>query len=416
MFKKTMGVGSLILLLGACSGESIDEMGNTEGETDVEGGNSGEVTLWYYFTGNQEDLFVELIEEYNDSQDEVEVVGEYIPFPDIAQQLSVGIAGGNLPDLVFLDNVDNASFAAMDVLEDMTPLVEDWEELEHFYEGPLQSAMHDGKHYGLPFASNALGLYYNEELLNEAGVEPPETWDELREYAEMLTNDHIQGFAMSAVRSEEGAFQFYPFLKSTGADYDRLNTEEGIRSLEFLKSLMDDGSMSSDVLNATQDDLARQFAQENLAMMINGPWNIDRLTSENPDLEFGITQIPRDEEHASVLGGENLAIIRDSNVEDSWEFFQWLFEPERYEQYTADTGVFPARQDILEGSDFWSEDPYLSGFVPIMEDAHPRGPSPEWPQISEVLQLALQEVLTDSSTPEEAMENAENQIDDISGE
>ena len=43
--------------------------------------------------------------------------------------------------------------------------------------------------------------------------------------------------------------------------------------------------MSKEVLNATQDDLARQFAAGQLAMMINGSWNIERL-EEAEDLNY----------------------------------------------------------------------------------------------------------------------------------
>ncbi|MDI5790032.1 extracellular solute-binding protein [Bacillus licheniformis] len=67
--------------------------------------------------------------------------------------------------------------------------------------------------------------------------------------------------------------------------------------------------MSKEVLNATQDDLARQFAAGQLAMMINGSWNIERL-EEAEDLNYGITYIPKDQTFASALGGENIAVVK----------------------------------------------------------------------------------------------------------
>ncbi|MDI3410859.1 extracellular solute-binding protein [Bacillus sonorensis] len=79
-----------------------------------------EVKVWDYFTGKQQELYHELVDQYNQSQDRYKVVTEYIPFNEVKKQLSVGAAGAALPDAVFLDNVDNASFAAMGVLEDLT--------------------------------------------------------------------------------------------------------------------------------------------------------------------------------------------------------------------------------------------------------------------------------------------------------
>lgn len=406
---------SLLFFVTACSGESMNESsGNSDDENGGDNSDSSTITVWYYFTGNQEELFVDLIDQYNESQDEVEVEGEYVPFDEIKKQLSVGVAGGTLPDMVFLDNVDNASFADMDVLEEISSRVEEWDKSDSFYEGPINSASLNDGLYGLPYTSNTLGLFYNEDMLSEAGVEePPSTWDELKETAGELTNDQHKGFALSAIKSEEGTFQYYPFLLSSGVDYTELGSEEAISSMSLLNDLLNDGSMDEGVLNATQDDLARQFAQGQVAMMINGTWNINRLQEENPDLNFSIAQIPKDEEHASALGGVNLSIVKDGNVEGSWEFMQWLYEDERYEKYTSETGVFPARKDILEGSDYWSDDEYLNNFVPIMDDAHARGPSPEWPSISEAIQIALQETLTQEKTPEEAMNQADEEVNNI---
>ena len=91
--------------------------------------------VWDYFTGKQQDLYHELVEQYNRSQDRYKVVTEYIPFNEVKKQLSVGTAGNAMPDAVFLDNVDNASFAAMGVLEDLTEKIEQWGQADQFYEG-----------------------------------------------------------------------------------------------------------------------------------------------------------------------------------------------------------------------------------------------------------------------------------------
>ncbi|MCY8159699.1 extracellular solute-binding protein, partial [Bacillus licheniformis] len=85
-----------------------------------------EIKVWDYFTGKQQDLYHELVEQYNRSQDRYKVVTEYIPFNEVKKQLSVGTAGNAMPDAVFLDNVDNAPFAATGVLEDLTEKIEQW--------------------------------------------------------------------------------------------------------------------------------------------------------------------------------------------------------------------------------------------------------------------------------------------------
>ncbi|KAA6475181.1 ABC transporter substrate-binding protein [Bacillus swezeyi] len=372
-----------------------------------------EVKVWDYFTGKQQELYHELVDQYNQSQDQYKVVTEYIPFNEVKKQLSVGTAGNAMPDAVFLDNADNASFAAMGILEDLTDKAEQWGQIDQFYEGPLSSALYENKYYGIPFASNALALFYNNDLLKNAGVsEPPKTWSELKEAAKKASQGHTKGFAMSAVKSEEGAFQFYPFLLSSGADLNSLQSKEAVSSLQFLADLVKEGAMSKEVLNATQDDLARQFAAGQLAMMINGSWNIERL-KEVGHLNYGITFTPKDKEYASALGGENIAVVKGKNTEGAWEFITWLLDPERLETLTAETGVFPPRKDLLETSDHWKTDQNLKSFIPIMDIASARGPSKDWPDMSEALQMALQEALSESKTPREALEKAAQKVDTL---
>lgn len=405
-----------MFLLAACGGgNSITDKSAQGGEkTDASGKET--VNIWYYYSGKQQELFADLIKQYNESQDQYVLEGEYVPFADTKKQLSIGAAGGTLPDLVIMDVVDNAAFAAQGVLADITDKVNEWGKADTLYEGPLKSAMYEDKYYGLPVGSNALGLFYNEDLLKKAGIEaPPATWEELVEVAQKLTKDGVKGFAVSAVKTEEAAFQFYPFLRSAGADYDSLDSEEAIAALELYKTLVDNGSMGSEVVNATQDDLARQFSNGQLAMMVNGPWNIERIKGENPDLNFGTTQIPMapNGEFASVLGGENIAIIKDKNVDGAFDFITWLLEPERLETFSAETGVFPVIQEVLETSDFWKNDKHLNGFVPIMDGAEPRGPHPEWPAISEAIQIAVQETLTNTKSAEDALKNAAETVEGI---
>ncbi len=400
----------LLFMLSACGGgSSITEESGTDTET-ADG--KQEILLWHYYTGSEEYL-TELLDNFNQSQDEIHVKSEYVPFSDIKKQLSIGSAGGNLPDIIISDTVDNASLASMGVLADITDKVENWEETENFLESPLQSTVYEGKNYGMPLTSNALGLFYNKGMFEEAGMEPPETWGELKETAAELTTEDQKGLGVSAVKSEEATFQFYPFLYSAGGDYQHLDSAEANKALLLIKDMLDAGSMSEDILSSTQDDLATKFSSEQLAMMVNGPWMIERLQEANPDMDFGIVPIPQDKQVSSVLGGDNIEITKEANVDAAWEFLKWLLTPEQIEGFTKNTGYFPPRQDVLNESDYWKNDDYLQAFIPIMEVAEARGPSPDWPKISEAIQIAIQESLTDSKSVDEALSDAAAKVEEV---
>ena len=129
-----------------------------------------------------------LIDGFNKSQDKYVASHTYVPFADYEKQLTLGIASGELPDVVILDGCDMASFIAMDLFGDISDANIDWSE---YIEGPMNSTMMDGKHYGLPFATNCTALFYNKDIFDAAGVEYPDentTWEEFHEMAKKLTD------------------------------------------------------------------------------------------------------------------------------------------------------------------------------------------------------------------------------------
>ncbi|SFL33746.1 multiple sugar transport system substrate-binding protein [Gracilibacillus orientalis] len=407
MKKKFMLTISIVCILVMVACGNNEDQSNSENSSGKQ-----ELLLWHYYTGS-EDALNEILADYNDSQENYEVVAEYVPFDEMNRQLSVGTAGDTLPDIVISDTVNNVSMASMGILADITDKLDEWGNKDKFLDGPMDSTVYQDKNYGLPLTTNALGLFYNKQLLEESGIEePPTTWEELEEVAASLTTDNVKGFGMSAVRSEEATFQMYPFLLSAGATYENLDSPEAMEAFSLIHNLLDKGYMGQDVLTSTQDDLTRMFTEGNLAMMINGPWMIDRI-QENENIDFGITYIPKSNEFKSTTGGDNIAITKSGEVDQAWDFITWLFEPEQNERFAMETGYYPTRSDVLNEAEYWQNQEHVKDFVPIMEIAEPRGPSSDWPSVSEAIQLAIQKAMTNDSTIEEALEEASTKIEEI---
>mgnify|MGYP000273193676 FL=1 len=79
--------------------------------------------------------------------------------------------------------------------------------------------------------------------------------------------------------------------------------------MTLVKDLVDAGSMSKEVINWTQGDVMNQFISGNIAMMVNGPWQVPTMREQAPDLNWDVTLLPKDAEYASCLGGENFGVI-----------------------------------------------------------------------------------------------------------
>lgn len=410
------GCGSQQTAVGA---ESTQDTAVTEKETDAKETTtqeanvdaseaSGDVTIWYYWeTEGHQKALSHIVDEFNSSQDAITVEAKYVPFADFKKQLSIGASADELPDLVILDNPDHAAYAAMGIFADLT----DRFDVSTYYDGPVNSCTLDGKLYGVPFGSNCLLLFYNEDMLKEAGCDVPTTWDELLITATACTTDTVSGFAHCSLQNEEGTFNFLPWVWSTGASSYEIDSEGGIKALTAVKNMVDAGAMTKEAINWTQGDTMHQFIAGNLAMMINGTWQIPTMREEAPDLNWNVAPIPMDKQQASGLGGENYAIISGGNEEAAIKFLEYATSDETCLYMMNAMGYISSNSTIAETQ--FQGDAVYEAFVEEMQYANARGPLPEWPDISDAISLAFNKVMTGESTPEDAAAEAQTTIDSI---
>ena len=376
-----------------------------------EGGASGNVTIWYYWEAEKhQEALNTLIQRFNDSQSDITVEAKYVPFADFKKQLSIGASADELPDLVILDNPDHAAYVEMGIFADITGLFD----VSTYYDGPVNSCTVDGRLYGVPFGSNNLLLYYNEDMLAEANKEVPTTWDELLDVAKATTTDTVSGFAHSSLQNEEGTFNFLPWVWSTGATSYEINSEGGIKALTFIQELVESGAMTKEAINWTQGDTMNQFISGNLAMMINGTWQVPTMRAEVPDLNWNVAPIPKDVVQTSGLGGENYAVIAGGNEAATIEFLKFATSKEQCLYMMNAMGFISSDSTIAEGQ--FEGDPVYEAFVEAMNYTYARGPLAEWPDISDAISLAFNEVITGASSPEEAAAKAQTAIDNILGQ
>ena len=390
------------------SGNAAEAEGAEESGQASASGEAEAVTIWYYWeTEGHQVALDQVIQDYNESQSQYEVTAKYVPFADFKKQLSIGASADELPDLAILDSPDHASYAQMGIFEDITGKFD----VSGYYEGTVNSCTIDGKLYGVPFGVNCLGLYYNEDMLKYAECEVPTTWEELKDTAKKLTSGNVTGLAFSSVQNEEGTFNFVPWLWSTGATSYDVNNENGIRALTYVQDLVKEEVMSKECINWTQGDVMNQFISGNVAMMVNGPWQIPTMQSEAPDLNWKVTLIPKDTQYASCLGGENYAVINGGNVDGALDFLTYATAEEQVKYLMDKFGYISADQKIAE-TQFAEDSPYQP-FVEELNYAMPRGPLAEWPSVSDAISLAFNQVITGTSTPEDAAAEAQATIDSI---
>ena len=373
-----------------------------------------EVEIWVYFEDNETNYLRNVLDEWGKENGYSFNIVQY-PFGDLNKQYTLGMVSGELPDLTMINNCDNASYIEMGMLEDITEYVEAWGEADQFYETSLNTTTVDGRIYGLPYNSNCLALFYDKDQLAEAGVEVPTTWDELKAAAKATTKDNCYGLSMSLINTDEGSFQYFPFLYSSGANMYEMGSEGAMAAMQLLKDMVDEGSMSAESINWTQADACQQFMQGNAAMMINGPWQLPVLRSEVPDKNWGVALIPVDKENASALGGEGFSIVKGADVEKVWPVMEFLMSKDTLADWNHSSGKLPPRKDSQEKYPEWTEDAELQVFFEAMNYAATLGPDSSWPEISVAMYTAIQESISGQASVEDACAKAQATIDGLVG-
>ncbi len=393
---------------GANQKQDAQGEASNNGSNESSSGGGQEVTIWYYWeTEGHQKALDKVISDYNASQSDITVSAKYVPFADFKKQLSIGASADELPDIAILDSPDHASYATMGIFADLSGKFD----VSNYYQGAVDSCTIDGTLYGVPFGVNCLGLYYNQDLLDAAGCKAPTNWEELKETAVKLTKDKVTGFAFCSLQNEEGTFNFMPWVWSTGAGAYEINSEGGVKALTLVKELIESGAMSKECINWTQRDVMNQFISGNVAMMINGPWQIAAMREEAPDLNWKVALIPQDKEYASALGGENYAVISGGNEEGALKFLEYATAKEQVEYLMGALGYTSADKAIAEGQ--FAEDEEMKSFTKQLEYAKARGPLAEWPEVSDAISLAFNQVMTGEKQPQEAADAAQQVIDGI---
>jgi multiple sugar transport system substrate-binding protein len=192
----------------------------------------------------------------------------------------------------------------------------------------------------------------------------------------------------------------------TGEDLGTLDSDGGRAALQLWTDLVNDGYMSPGILNWTQGDVKGQFVNGLAAMMVNGPWQIPVIKEEAPDLAWDVTTLPVEKQGASILGGENTAIVKGTqNLDAAWALLTWRQEQENLKAYLLEAGKLPSNAAMAQDA-AWTGDPVLNVFVEQLKVAKPRNYGPKYPEISNAVQEMMQAAISGQKPVDAAVAEA----------
>lgn len=362
--------------------------------------------LWTYWDSSERNKsWYDVVADFNSSRNDISVNIQYVPHPNMVQQISIAAAGGKLPDLIQMDNASGPSFAEMGILADMTDRVRESVPIDKYFPGAIDSSKLGGRYFGLPLTANNICLYYNKDKFREAGLsEPPKDWKEYLEYAKKLTANGTFGLALAAKKPIDATFQFLPYLWMAGSAYDKLDSPETVQALQLYAELLKSKAMSMEILNWSQQDASNQFLAGKAAMYVEGPWRLSAI--EKASFQWGVALLPKGpKSFSTILGGENIYMCKGANEKEAWEFVNWTQQPENMLKLNLGKKVIPPRKDVAMSNDF-----YTSGsmkiFTDMMNYASAKPPIANWPVYDEAIANMVQAVVSGAKTPAQAAREA----------
>ncbi|MGP4027768.1 ABC transporter substrate-binding protein [Actinomadura sp. 3N407] len=241
-------------------------------------------------------------------------------FPCIdPQTFQAKLAGGQMEDVFYVYFTDVQNIVAKGQAADLTPYIGQVGQYESLDPTVAKVFKNDGKVYGLPRQNYTMGLFYNRELFERAGLNPdapPRTWAEVREAAKKISalGDGIAGYAELSAKNQ-GGWHFTTLIYSQGGDMvtadggkSAFNGPQGRAVLQTLKDMRwTDDSMGSKQL-LVDADIQRMMAAGKLGMYLGAPDNATALVDQfKGDYEnYGMAPIPGGT--GTLLGGDGYMI------------------------------------------------------------------------------------------------------------
>ncbi len=360
-----------------------------------------------YFTDDPSNSTTKTLMDKCGQQVGVTITRESVPGDALIAKVLQQASSKTLPDILMLDNPDIKQIATTGAL---LPLNDYGANADGFAQGVIDAATLDGDLYALQPGANTIGIFYNKDILDDAGVTPPTTWAELKEAAKKLTKSGQYGFAFDATNDYEGSWQFLPPMWTNGGDETNLTSPEVAQALQLWKDLVDDGSASKSVVNWSQGDVNDQFMAGKAAMMLNGPWNIPNLKKNK--INFGAVTFPINtagQTAVAPLGGEAwTAPVSGSEAREkkAVEVIQCLNTDENQLIWAKSNGYVPTRTSLSD--QFKTEVPDMAAFTDQVATARARTGKlgEKWPDTAKIMYTGVQLVLTGQAAPAEAMAKA----------
>jgi alpha-glucoside transport system substrate-binding protein len=347
---------ALVLAVVACGGDD-EEAGGTGTEAGAECG-SGSISLMGIWVSTEQQSIQGVIDAFEEKCPDVDV--KYNPAGDnLVTVLATAVQGGNPPDLATI--AQPATVAEYVEKGELQPIDFAAETVsENYSEDLVQQGTFDGKLYGFFFkGANKSTVWYNVPVFEDAGVEPPETWEDFLAAAETIKASGVPAYSIGGADGWTLTDLFENiYIRTAGPEkYDQLAaheipwTDQSVKDAlaEMAKIFSDTDNIAGGTEGALQNDFPTSVTNAfgdppKAAMVIEADFvatEILNSTEAKPETGFNVFTFPsiNDSPPSVVGGGDMVVMFKDSPAARA--FVEYLATPEAAELWVKRGGSSP---------------------------------------------------------------------------
>lgn len=386
------------------------------------------VTLKWWGLWEPRSVVSQIILDYQKSHPNVTINYSQQNHTDYRERLQSALARGEGPDIFRFHN----TWVPM-LQKDLTVMpsnIYSASEFEStFYPIMNQDLKVGTGHVGVPLMYEGLALFYNKQMLTDAGIEVPTTWEQFRKAARDLTEWDEDGEILvsgAALGTTNNVDEFSDILGlmmlQNGANPAKPTGQLAEDAINFYTIFVRQDQVWSEAMPASQ----YAFATKKTAMMLAPSWRALEISATNPDLEFGVApvpQLPGTKINWASYWSEGVS-AKSPHQKEAWDFLKYLSQKDTLQKvYTAASqergfGEIYPRVDMKE---LLTGEPIVGAYVNQAPDAqtwymcsrtHDNGLND---RIIKYYQDAINAVL-DGQSPTAALETAAQGVNQVLGQ
>lgn len=416
-------IGVVMVFFGFVSWEKTEAYTNNQPIT---------LEFWHPAIGDASTYLNSLIKQFNQTHPDIHVKGSSVrPQREMRIKFIASARVGEPPDITYVGAPGIREFVDLDLIVPLEPLFPQ-EFLNQYTESIIRVNSYQDKLYAIPLEGPTWGMFYRKDLFRKAGLDhPPKTWDELRQYAEELTQDtngdgkiDQWGLAFPAKRWE--VYEYWaPFLYQAGgriASFDatkgnlisRINSPETKRGTKFWYSLIQSKVTpdATTLLGLDWEGAATGLVQGRYAMILDGMWAMMTIEKLAPE-KWGSAEMPKGPVRQATLGfAPSLSVVKQSqHKQEAAEFLQWLLTSKRHNKYAEKIRTMSWRKDFTETE--YAQNPKVKPFVKMAEYSFAPPKIKNWLGFRDKeLAPILQDIMLGKITIDEGLTFLETQLED----